>query len=176
MVKEEQLKGQLQRAVSEQMRLKQAKKLKEVQTRIVYLLDCLDWFEPAYYLIINQLRPFTSKGDVRDKASAQQAIQFGLEKLLDNGDLLRFMDKVPAVYEQWQEALAPQTRWLWMLYWQSWKKSFQTHNHRVQKYAKQEAKAAKELLQQYYEKYPQQQDSSVQESSFEQIRVQLFAA
>ena len=194
MVKEEQLKGQLQRAVSEQMRLKQAKKLKEVQTRIAHLLDCLDWFEPAYYLIINQLRPFTSKGDVRDKASAQQAIQFGLDvlalldlkgiqkqvkhiqKLLDNGDLLRFMDKVPTLYEQWQQALAPQTRWLWMLYWQSWKKSFQTHNPRVQKYAKQEAKAAKELLQQYYKKQAQEQDSSVQKDSFEQIRVQLFAA
>jgi len=189
MEKEEQLKGQVARAVSDEMWLKQAEQLEAVQLKVAQLIDCLSWFEPTYWLLLNQLRPFTSQGEVRDKASAEQNIRFALDllelldlkdiqknvkhigKLLQNGELLGFMDKVPQLYEQWQEQLDPDTLWLWMLYWQSWKKSFQTHNPSVQHKAKAQAQAAQELLQEYYAQQP-----NCPTHSFEKIRVQVFAS
>ena len=189
MIQEDKLKGKVQRAVSEQMWFKQALQLERIQLKIEHLLDCLDWFEPAYWLIRNQLRPFTSTGEFRDKVAAQQAIQFGLDilalldlngiqkqvkhinKLLNNGQLLRFMDKVPMLYQQWEQELEPDTLWLWMLYWQAWKKSFQTHTRHIQKQAQQQAQAAKELLQEYYTL-----NKPDEIHQFEQIRVQLFAS
>jgi len=115
---EEKFKDQVQNAVSDQMWFKQQLQLEDKQAKVNTLLDCLDWFEPTYWSIINQLRPFTSLGQVRDKTKAKQAIEFGLEllallplkdiqkhinyltKLLDNGELLRFMDKVPVLYHK----------------------------------------------------------------------------
>ena len=189
MKQEEELKGKVERAVSEQMWYKQALQLEAIQLKINRLLDCLDWFSPAYWLILNQLRPFTSTGQARDKATAQQNIQLGLDilvlldlkdiekqikhiqKLLTSGELLRFMDKVPLLYQQWEQELEVDTLWLWMLYWQSWKKSFQTHAPPIQKQAQQQAQAAKELLQEYYSfKQP------CQVHQFQQIRVQVFAS
>lgn len=189
MEKEEQLKGQVARAVSDTMWFKQAEQLEATQLRITDLIDCLEWFEPAYWLILNQLRPFTSQGEVRDKAKAEENIRFGLDilalvdlngiqkhlkhirKLLDKGELLGFMDKVPQLYEQWQEQLAPDTLWLWMLYWLNWKKAFQTHNPSVQQQAKEQAQAAQQLLQEYYAQCPHSTDGT-----FERIRLQLFAS
>lgn len=189
MKEEEKYKAQVQNAVSDRMRLKQQLQLEGKQAKVNDLLACLDWFEPTYWSIINQLRPFTSTGEVRDQAKAKQTIEFGLEllallplkdiqkqinyltKLLDNGELLRFMDKVPALYHKWQERLDSDAHWLWMLYWLWWKKSFQTHSPNVQKRAKQEAQAAKELLQTYYaDKQPNEPHQ------FDQIRLQVFAS
>ena len=188
MEKEDRLKGQLARAVGDGMWFKQTEQLEEVQLKITHLIDCLDWFEPTYWLLVNQLRPFTSQGEVRDKASAEENIRFGLDllalldlkgiqkhvkhirKLLDKGELLGFMDKVPQLYEKWQQQLPPDTHWLWMLYWLNWKKAFQTHNPGVQQRAKAQAQAAQELLQEYYAQQPDQSTDS-----FEKIRLQLFA-
>jgi len=188
MEREDRLKGQVARAVSDEMWLKQAEQLEEVQLKIAYLIDCLDWFEPTYWLILNQLRPFTSQGEVRDKADAKENIRFGLDllalldlkgiqkhvkhisKLLDNGELLGFMDKAPCLYKKWQQQLPPDTLWLWMLYWLNWKKAFQTHNPTVQQRAKAQAQAAQELLQEYY---AQLADSAT--DSFEKTRLQVFA-
>ena len=189
MKEEDKLKEQVQNAASDKMWFKQQLQLEAKQAKVKDLLECLDWFEPTYWSIINQLRPFTSLGQVRDKTKAKQAIEFGLEllallplkdiqkhinyltKLLDNGELLRFMDKVPALSEKWQEKLDQDTHWLWMLYWLWWKKSFQTHSSTVQKRAQQEAQAAKELLQAYYiDKQPKEPHQ------FDQIRLQVFAS
>jgi hypothetical protein len=138
-------------------------------------------------LLLRQLRPFTSQGLPRDKESALANIEFALDilellpllglkdnlkhirKLVQNGELLNFMNKVPALYEQWKEKLPPDTLWLWMLYWLEWKKTFQTHSSKVQQQAKKKANIIKDLLFEYYE-------SKDQLDLFEQTKVQLFAS
>ena len=182
---EEEIAAKIATAASENMRNKQQVKLQAAQAKTAALLDLLDWFEQAYFLLLQQLRPFTSRGIPRDKQVAKASIEFALDilellplvgiqknvkhirKLLQNGELLGFMDKVPPLYEQWKNHLDPDTLWLWMLYWLWWKKSFQTHSAKVQTRAKQEALAAQELLKQYYEHKP---------DCFEQIRVALFSS
>lgn len=172
-------------AASEKMRHKQQAKLEVVRTKKAQLIDLLDWFQQAYFLLLSQLRPFTSKGIPRDKQVAEQHIEFALDvlellplnditknvkhirKLLQSGELLSFMDKVPALYEAWTTKLGTNTSWLWMLYWLWWKKSSQTHSAKVQTKAKEEALAAEELLKEYYGDKP---------IYFEKTRVELFAA
>lgn len=142
----------------------EAAKLKTLQA-----IDQLEWFDEHYFKMIQQLRPFTSQGLARSQADAQYIIKESLaalslleypklqkhlnhiEGLLDNGQLLHYMDQVPILHQNLQEILEPETSWLWMLYWQWDKKSYQTHSPKVQKRTKQEALAAKELLEEYYQ-------------------------
>jgi hypothetical protein len=131
-------------------------------------IDEHEWFKEHYFELIQQLRPFTSMGEPRDKAVATIKIKAALEALslldapklnqqikyiyniLDNGQLLHYMDEVSVLHQQLQSSLKQETTWLWMLYWQWDKKSYQTHSPKVQQRAKQEAAAAKELLEKYY--------------------------
>ncbi len=167
-------KDYLERAKSPEMQAKQLLKHEQAQAKTLQAIDHLEWFEYYYFRLIQQLRPFTSSGQPRDKADAQTVIAEALEalsflpvkglakplqhieKLLCNDQLLRFLDKVPALYEKWSLEVEEETLWLWMLYWQWWKKAFQTHCPKVQQYAKQEARAAGHLLEQYYQHCPLQ--------------------
>ena len=185
LVAESKIELQITTAVSEGMYDKQQAKLQVTRAKTAVLLDLLDWFDQAYFSIIQQLRPFTSKGIPRCKQVAKDTIGFALDlllllpltgmekqvkhirKLLQNGELLGFMDKVPLLYEHWKTELCPDTLWLWMLYWLWWKKSFQTHSAKVQGHAKQQALAAQQLLKEYY-------DSTC--LCFEQIKVQVFSS
>ena len=185
LVQETEIADKIVGAASEKMQNKQQAKLEVARTRTAQLLDLLDWFEQAYFLLLSQLRPFTSNGIPRAKQVAEQHIEFALDllqllplnditknvkhirKLLQNGELLSYMDKVPALYETWTTKLGTNTSWLWMLYWLWWKKSFQTHSAKVQTKAKQQALAAEELLKEYYVDKP---------VYFEKTRVELFAA
>lgn len=178
-------KDYLGRGKSPEMQAKQLLKYEQAQARTLQAIDHLEWFESYYFRLIQQLRPFTSMGQVRDKARAQivigealEALSFlplkglakqlqHIEKLLSNGQLLRFLDKVPALYEKWREEVDPDALWLWMLYWQWWKKAFQTHCPKVQQYAKQEAQAAADLLEQYYQHQPAQ---------YQMHKVNIFAS
>jgi len=96
--------------------------------------------------MIQQLRPFTSQGIPREKQNAECTIKEciealsllpsdkmskhleHIEKLLDNGQLLAYMDQVPSLHQELQTHLDQNTSWLWMLYWQWNKKSYQTHS------------------------------------------------
>ena len=185
LVAESKIETQITNAVSEGMRNKQQAKLQVARTKSAALLDLLDWFEQAYFSILQQLRPFTSKGIPRCKQTAKDTISFALDvllllpltgmekqvkhirKLLQNGELLGFLDKVQPLYDYWKAELCPDTLWLWMLYWLWWKKSFQTHSPKVQCHAKQQALAAQQLLKEYY-------DNTC--LCFEQIKVQLFSS
>ena len=185
LVQETEIVDKIAGAASEKMRNKQQTKLGVARAKTAQLLDLLDWFEQAYFLLLNQLRPFTSSGVPRDKQGAEQHIEFALDllellsiggitknvkhirKLLQNGQLLRFMDKVGPLHEAWVTKLDRNTCWLWMLYWLWWKKSFQTHSTKVQIKAKEEAFAAQELLKEYYGDHP---------VYFQKTRVELFAA
>lgn len=152
-------------------------------------IDYLEWFDEHYFNMIRQLRPFTSKGVPRDKASAEIIIKQSLEALallpiptlqkqldhieglLENGQLLHFMDQVPVLYQDLQQILEVDTCWLWMLYWQWDKKSYQTHSPKVSERAKQETLAAKELLIEYYQQcYPKQGMNH-----FELLQKQVFS-
>ena len=152
-------------------------------------IDYLEWFDEHYFNMIRQLRPFTSKGVPRDKASAEIIIKQSLEALallpiptlqkqldhieglLENGQLLHFMDQVPVLYQDLQQILEVDTCWLWMLYWQWDKKSYQTHSPKVSERAKQETLAAKELLIEYYQqRYPKQGMNH-----FELLQKQVFS-
>lgn len=185
MKKEEEIQGNISRAKSAEMISKQQGKLAIQRAKTAKLLDLLDWFEQAYFLLLQQLRPFTSQGIPRDKQEASQTISFALEalallplkglkektkyieSLVQNGTLLSFLDKVPVLYNKWAKQLDPQTTWLWMLYWLWWKKSFQTHSPLVQAHAKKQAQAAKQLLEEHYL-------LNHQLEKFEQIRCSLF--
>ena len=184
---EEKAKQALENAISEGMQAKQRAKLETAGLKTAELLDQLDWFTQAYFLLLRQLRPFTSNGLPRGKESALVNIQFALDilellplfglsdhlmhirKLAQSGELLNFMTKVPALYEKWKEKLPPDTLWLWMIYWLEWKKAFQTHSSKVQKQAKQRMNIARELLSEYYE-------NKDQLDLFEQTKVELFAS
>lgn len=159
-------------------------KLKTLQAQ-----DQLEWFEYYYFKMLYQLRPFTSQGLVRDKQKASQIIQESLQalsllelpklqkhldhiaQLIQDGTLLHYLDQVPILYQQLQSQLDEQTTWLWMLYWQWNKKAQQTHCPKVNKRAKQEAQAAKELLQEYYQTHARWNKSP---NPFEQLRVTVF--
>ena len=185
MEKEATIKGNVSRAKSIEMWVKQQGKLEKQQDKTAELLDLLDWFEQAYFLLLQQLRPFTAQGLPRDKQSATQTIKFAVEvlellpikglaeklkrvnALVEAGTLLSFLDKVPVIYDKWAKKLATSTCWLWMQYWLWWKKSFQTHSPSIQAYAKQQAKAASQLLEEYYLQKQQQ-------LQFEKIRCCLF--
>ena len=146
--------------------------------------DQLAWFDEYYFKMIRQLRPFTSQGIPRKKQDAQYIITEciealsllssdkmskhleHIEKILNNGQLLAYMDQVPILHQELQTDLDQNTSWLWMLYWQWNKKSYQTHSPKVQQRAKQEALAAKELLKEYYQAQVSNQ--------FERLRTQVF--
>lgn len=150
--------------------------------------DALKQFDEHYFKMIRQLRPFTSKGEPRDKASGEKIIRQALntlallaiptlqkelnhiEGLLNNGQLLRFLDQVPSLHQDLQQILEPHTSWLWMLYWQWDKKSYQTHSPKVQMQAKEEALAAKELLMEYYEQFVFKET----QSPFASLQKQVF--
>ena len=148
------------------------KKEKEWNTAKIEMLTSMDeyeWFKEHYFKLIQQLRPFTSKGEPRDKVLAESEIRAALvaltlldspklnqqikyiDNILDNGQLLHYMEQVPVLHQELQALLPCETSWLWMLYWQWDKKSYQTHSPKVQKRAKQEAAAAKQLLEEYYQ-------------------------
>ncbi len=167
------------------------KKEQEWETAKLHLLkstDEFEWFEYYYFQLIQQLRPFTSKGLVRNKTTAELKMRQALEalsllgspkleqqieyikKLLDNGQLLHYMDQVPILHQQLQAWLEQDTIWLWMLYWQWEKKSYQTHSAKVRTRAKAEAIAARELLEEYYS-----QPTRLEESSqFQYIKEKVF--
>lgn len=184
---EEKANQALANAASEGMKAKQQAKLETARLKTAELLDQLDWFKQAYFLLLRQLRPFTSNGLPRDREMALANIQFALDilellpllglgdhikhirKLAQSGELLNFMTKVPALYEKWEKKLPTDTLWLWMIYWLEWKKAFQTHSSKVQKQAKQRMNIARELLSEYYE-------SKDQLDLFEQTKVELFAS
>jgi len=151
-------------------------------------IDYLEWFDEHYFKMIHQLRPFTSKGEPRDKEEAEKIIRHALEALallpilalkkqlghieglLSNGQLLHFMDQVPELHQNLQQILEVDTSWLWMLYWQWHKKSYQTHSPKVQQRAKQETLAAKQLLMEYYDQFAQNEIKS----QFESFQKQVF--
>jgi hypothetical protein len=152
-------------------------------------IDHLNWFDEYYFTMIQQLRPFTSKGMPRNKEKAKLILQECIEalallaipklekqlahiqRLLENNQLLHFMDQVPILHQQLQSLLHSDTSWLWMLYWQWNKKSYQTHSPKVQLRAKQEAQSAKELLEEHYELLANQAELS----QFENLRKRVFA-
>ena len=151
-------------------------------------IDHLEWFDEHYFKMIQQLRPFTSKGIARNRASAELVIKECLEALallpietlpkqlahieglLANGQLLHFMDQAPLIQEDLEKILDPECCWLWILFWQWKKKSYQTHSPKVQLRAKQEAQAAKELLQEYYEHRTPKGKTSL----FDSLQKQVF--
>lgn len=147
-------------------------------------LDRLEWFKQYYFKMIQQLRPFTSQGIPRDQAKATSIIRQCLEALsllelpklekhlthietlLDNGQLLHYMDQCTELHSELQDILEPQTSWLWMLYWQHHKKTYQSRSPKVQQNAKQQTLAAQQLLQEYYQLQAP--------STFETLRSQVF--
>jgi hypothetical protein len=153
-------------------------------------IDQLEWFDEHYFKMINQLRPFTSKGVPRDKATAELIIQQSLEALallaiptlqkqlnhiegvLASGQLLHYMDQTPSIYEDLLKILDAEPAWIWMLYWQWDKKTYQTHSPKVQLKAKSEALAAKQLLEEYYEA----SEKNGQTNQFETLRKQVFSS
>lgn len=164
--------------------LKIEKEWEAAKYKTLQAQDQLVWFDEYYFKMIQQLRPFTSQGIPRDKQDAERSIKESIEalsllpsdkmskhlehieKLLENGQLLAYMDQVPNLHQELQNDLDQNTSWLWMLYWQWNKKSYQTHSPKVQQRAKQEALAAEELLKEYY----QAQGSN----QFESLRTQVF--
>lgn len=169
--------------------LKKEQEWEDAKKKTLELTDELDWFKEHYFKLIQQIRPFTSMGLIRDKTTAKLKMEEALEalellsfpkmnehvayikKLLDNGQLLHYMDQVPVLHQQLQFVLEPETSWLWMLYWQWDKKSYQTHSPKVQQRAKQEADAAKQLLQEHY----QQVADNEELSKFEDIEKIVFS-
>ncbi|MFK7979900.1 MAG: hypothetical protein AB8G86_07965, partial [Saprospiraceae bacterium] len=134
--------------------------------------------------------PFTSEGLPRNKEKAEMVMNQSLEALtllgipnlqkeldhiqglLTNGELLNFMNQVPRIHQDLQQVVHADTSWLWMLYWQWDKKSYQTHSSKVQQRAKSEALAAKELLAEHYQQLAGHNDLS----QFEDIRKKVFVA
>jgi len=155
--------------------------------------DRLEWFDYYYFRMLQQLRPFTSKGLPRDKAAAEQVIQESLEalallqvdklqkhlnhieKLLHSGELFHFLAQVLLLHQQLQPILSSETSWLWMLYWQWDKKAQQTHSAKVLKNAKEQALAAQQLLEEHYQVplLKVSQESSAL-NGFEEIKTIVF--
>ncbi len=168
--------------------LKKEQEWEIAKYKTLQAIDRLDWFDEYYFKIIQQLRPFTSAGIPRDKEAAKLIIQQSMqalafldipklekqlhhiENLLQNGQLLHFMDQVPELHQQLQPLLEQDTSWLWMLYWQWNKKSYQTHCSSVHQRAKQEALAAQQLLKEHYQQMAGQNNLS----SFDQIQDKVF--
>jgi len=141
-------------------------------------------FDENYFKMIQQLRPFTSQGEPRDKQKAILIMRESIaalsllpidklskhlahiKGLLDNGQLLDYMDQVPNLHQELQDHLDQDTSWLWMLYWQWSKKARQTHSPKVQQRSKQEALAAEDLLKEYYQ--------GQQINQFEELRSLVF--
>ena len=149
----------------------------------------LQQFDEHYFRLIQQLRPFNSLGQPRDKASAEHIIGQSLRKLallplpnlqkhlnhieilLENGQLLHFMEQVTTQYQAVEQILEADTVWLWSLYWQWTKKAYQTHSPKVNLQAKTEALAAKELLIEHYV----QNKTAQSIEQFEQLNKQVFS-
>jgi len=174
--------------------LKKEAEWEKAKLNTLQAIDHLEWFEEYYFKMIQQLRPFTSKGEAREKVRAEAVIRESIqalsllsipnlqkqldhiEGLLDNGQLLHFMDQVPLLHQQLQGSLEASTSWLWMLYWQWNKKSYQTHSPKVQQRAKAEALAAQQLLQEHYQHSNTQHSAQKgQSSSFEVIHKKVFS-
>lgn len=174
--------------------LKKEAEWEVAKQRTLSATDQLEWFDEYYFKMIQQLRPFTSKGEPRDKASAEQNIRQSIEALslldiptlqkqldhiegvLDSGQLLHFLDQAALVHQDVQDLVDASTGWLWMLYWQWNKKSYQTHSPKVQQRAKAEAQAAQLLLEEHYEQLAKKDTSkNEQASSFEHLRKQIFS-
>ena len=150
--------------------------------------DKLEWFDEYYFKLLQQLRPFTSQGIPRDEIKATQIMRESLEalgllnmfsmgkhlehieKLLDNGQLLHYMKQVPVLYQEIEQMVEQETLWLWMLYWQWNKKSYQSHSPKVQQRAKQETLAAQQLLKEHY----QERQSNGQAKPFEELQKFIF--
>jgi len=146
--------------------------------------DRLEWFDEYYFKLLQQLRPFTSQGIPRDIAKAERLMKESIEalsllnifsmgkqlehieKLLDNGQLLHYMAQVPVLYQEIEQMVEQETLWLWMLYWQWNKKSYQSHSPKVQQRAKQETLAAQQLLQEYYQEQQAKPFEELQKSIF----------
>ena len=75
------------------------------------------------------------------------------------------------MHQDLQQILEEDTCWLWMLYWQWNKKSYQTHSPKVYQRAKQETEAAKDLLIEYYG----QVSRNGQTSQFDSFQKQVFS-
>lgn len=151
------------------MAFKREEEWEAAKYKTLQAIDRLEWFDRYYFKMIQQLRPFTSKGIPRDKEKATSIIKECLqalallelpklqkhathiETLLDNGQLLHYMEQTAKLHEELEATLEPDTCWLWMLYWQHHKKTYQSRSPKVQQRAKQEALAAQELLQEYYQ-------------------------
>lgn len=178
------------KAKSYETALKREKEWEAAKIELLQAIDCLEWFDEYYFKLIQQLRPFTSKGLPRNKEKAEMIMKQSLEALtllafpnlekelnhieglLANGQLLHFLNQVPTIHQNLQQVIRQETSWLWMLYWQWDKKSYQTHSPKVQQRAKSEALAAKELLTEYY----QQLAGHKNLSQFEDIRKKVFSA
>lgn len=157
--------------------LKKEEEWEAAKYKTLQAIDRLEWFDKYYFKMIQQLRPFTSKGIPRDKEKATSIIKECLqalallelpklqkhathiETLLDNGQLLHYMEQTAKLHEELELRLEPDTCWLWMLYWQHHKKTYQSRSPKVQQRAKQEARAAQELLQEYYQQSPHRFDT-----------------
>ncbi len=169
--------------------LKKEAEWEAAKLHVLKSTDEFEWFKHYYFKLIQQLRPFTSQGLPRDKTVAELEMRQALEalsllclpkleqqiafikNLLDNGQLLHYIDQVPLLYQQLQGFLDQDTIWLWVLYWQWEKKSYQTHSPKVGARAKQEATAARELLKEYY-----LQSSQLEEcSQFELTKEKAFS-
>lgn len=172
----------LDKAKTIQSQAKQREKYEIACFNTIKAIDELEWFEEHYFNILRQFRPFTTNGEPRNKAAAVLAVEqsiealkllsslhltkplIHIEKLLKEGLLFKFLDKIPSLYEQLGQIVGRETQWLWALNWQWQKKARQTHSPKVQQYAKQEAHAAQQLLEEYYAN-----SSSIQElKPFEQ--------
>ena len=151
--------------------------------------DELEWFDEYYFTLLQQLRPFTSQGIPRGIAKAEQIMKESIEaltlleipsmgkhlehieKLLDNGQLLHYMEQVPVLYQEIEQMVEQETLWLWMLFWQWNKKSYQSHSPKVQQRAKQETLAAQQLLKEHY----QEGQANGQIKLFEKLQKSIFA-
>lgn len=164
----------LEKAKSEKSKAKQEQKYEVAQQQTLQAINNLEWFAQCYFIIVQQFRPFTSQGVPRSKADAELAVKEAIEamkllknsqlikpldhieKLLSKGTLFKFLEKVPSLHQQLEQITTPETQWLWALNWQWEKKSRQTHTPKVQKNAKAQAQAARELLTEHYANREQQ--------------------
>lgn len=170
--------------------LKREKEWEAAKVELLQAINSLERFDEYYFKLIHQLRPFTSNGLPRNKEAAEIIMKQSLEALallaipnlekelnhikglLANGQLLHFLDQVPSIHQDLQQIIHHQTSWIWTLYWQWDKKSYQTHSPKVQQRAKSEALAAKELLTEYYQQIATRECPS----QFEATRKKVFTA
>ncbi len=148
---------------------KQLKKLEAAKLATQVAIDRYEWFVCYYNKLLVQLRPFDRLGNPRDINKAENIMYDALEhlellederikkcvdhirNLLNEDQLLAHLEKTKSLYSELQKHVPPNLLWLWTLFWQHWKKSLQTHNPSVQKFAKQEMEAAQQLLEQHYQ-------------------------